>query len=298
MTGALLIILACLFWSMDSLIRYPLVSKGILPVHIVFFEHFFLVLIFSKTLFSQVKRVGDLQLKSLFSFMIVGGLGSAIATVSFTKSFYYLNPSLVILLQKLQPLFAIFLARFVLGEPIQKRFIFLSFVCLLGGLLVSYPDLRLLIDLWLANDIQMMKAPIGYILVAVSIIGWGASTVYGKKLSLQGFQTSSIMAGRFLVGFLALLPFVSFDQNLLFGDVKDYLRIFVMVMISGALAMGLYYQGLKKTSARNTAILEMFFPLFAIIVNWLFLGKELTVIQLIGGVILLLGSFIVQLKKY
>jgi drug/metabolite transporter (DMT)-like permease len=71
-----------------------------------------------------------------------------------------------------------------------------------------------------------------------------------------------------------------------------------MVLFSGALAMWFYYQGLKKLSARTTAIAEMFFPFFSIIVNWVFLGKQLTELQLVGGGILILGSLIIQLKKY
>lgn len=71
-----------------------------------------------------------------------------------------------------------------------------------------------------------------------------------------------------------------------------------MVIISGALAMWFYYQGLKRLSAKTTAIAEMFFPFFAIIVNWIFLGKQLTELQLLGGGILIFGSFVIQLKKY
>jgi drug/metabolite transporter (DMT)-like permease len=64
------------------------------------------------------------------------------------------------------------------------------------------------------------------------------------------------------------------------------------------LAMWLYYQGLKRLSARTTAIGEMFFPLFAVLVNWFFLGKQLNDWQLLGGGILVIGSLIIQIKKY
>jgi hypothetical protein len=46
---------------------------------------------------------------------VIGGVGSAIATVAFTESFQFLNPSLVILLQKMQPVVAITLAAIVLA---------------------------------------------------------------------------------------------------------------------------------------------------------------------------------------
>ena len=300
MTGILFVILACLLWGMDTLIRYPLVDRGIHPVTIVFLEHCFLVLIFSTPLISQIKRIGELKLVDLFSFLIIGGFGSAIATVAFTESFQYLNPSLVILLQKLQPLVAIILAAIVLKEEIKKEFILWAGICLIGGLLVSSPDIERFYKLMVSNmgTVTSDFAFKGYGLVGVSILGWGATTVFGKRLSLAGFEPKSIMAGRFLTGLLVLIPFVQWNKSLILPNGEDYLKILIMVIISGALAMWFYYQGLKRLPAKTTAIAEMFFPFFAIIANWIFLGKQLTELQLLGGAILIFGSLVIQLKKY
>ncbi len=300
MAGTLLVILACLLWGMDTLIRYPLVERGINPVTIVFYEHCILSLIFSLGLIPNIKRLGEIKLVDLLSFFIVGGFGSAIATVAFTESFQFLNPSLVILLQKLQPIVVILLASMILKEEIQKPFIIWAAVCLLGGLLVSSPDIERFYHLIL-NDVGAVTSDValkGYGLVGISILGWGAATVFGKRLSMAGFEPKSIMAGRFLTGLLMLIPFVQWDRRMILPSGEDYLKILVMVIISGALAMWFYYQGLKRLSAKTTAVAEMFFPFFAIIVNWIFLGKQLTEVQLLGGAILIFGSLVIQLKKY
>lgn len=300
MAGTFFVILACFFWALDTLIRYPLVERGINPVTIVFYEHCILALIFSSGLIASIKRIGDLKLADVFSFLIIGGLGSAIATVAFTESFQYLNPSLVIILQKFQPVVAIILASLILKEEIQKQFVIWAAVCLVGGLLVSSPDIERFYELTVANfgAVSSDVALKGYGLVGVSILGWGMTTVFGKRLSMQGFETGTIMGGRFLSGLLVLFPFVQWDKKLILPNGEDYLRILIMVLISGALAMWLYYQGLKKLSAKMTAVLEMFFPFFAIIANWIFLGKQLNELQLIGGAILIIGSLIIQIKKY
>jgi drug/metabolite transporter (DMT)-like permease len=300
MAGTFLVILACLFWGMDTLIRYPLVERGINPVTIVFYEHIILTLIFSLGLFPAIKRIGELKLADVFSFIIVGGIGSAVATVAFTEAFQYLNPSLVILLQKLQPVVAIILSAIILKEEIQKQFLVWAFVCMIGGLLISSPDIVRLYEL-MRSDMGIVisdNALHGYTLVGVSIVGWGATTVFGKRLSMVGFDTKSIMAGRFLTGLVVLIPFVKWNRSLILPQGEDYLRILIMVLISGALAMWLYYQGLKRLSARTTAIAEMFFPFFAILVNWFFLGIQLNDWQLVGGGILVVGSLIIQIKKY
>lgn len=301
MLGTFLVILACLFWGVDTLIRYPLVESGINPITIVFYEHCILALIFSSGLILKLKRLGDLKLADVFSFIIIGGIGSAIATVAFTESFRYLNPSLVIILQKLQPIVVIILASLILKEEIHKQFILWALVCLMGGFLVSSPDIARFYSLMVQDfsTVTSDAALKGYVLVAVSILGWGATTVFGKRLSISGFDTKDIMSGRFMTGLIFLIPFVEWDSsNLVLPRGEDFLKIVIMVIISGALAMWLYYQGLKRLSARTTAIAEMFFPFFAIIMNWIFLGKQLTELQLIGGAILIFGSLVIQLKKY
>lgn len=300
MAGILFIVLACLLWGMDTLIRYPLVERGIHPVSIVFYEHVVLTLIFSLGLIPAIKRMGDLRLSDVLSFFVVGGLGSAIATVAFTESFLYLNPSLVILLQKTQPIVAIILASLVLKEQIEKKFLIWAGICLFGGILVSSPDIVRLYHL-MTNDFAVVisdAAIKGYGLVAVSILGWGSATVFGKRLTMTGFDTKAILGGRFLMGLLVLMPFVHWDHKMILPEGNDYIRILVMVLISGALAMYLYYQGLKRLPAKTTAIAEMFFPFFAIVANWIFLGKQLTELQLVGGGILIIGSLVIQLKKY
>ena len=79
---------------MDTIIRYPLVESGINPITIVFYEHIILTLIFSLGLFPAIKRIGELKLADIFSFLVIGGIGSAVATVAFTQAFQFLNPSI------------------------------------------------------------------------------------------------------------------------------------------------------------------------------------------------------------
>lgn len=300
MGGTLLVIIACLFWAMDTLIRYPLVDRQINPLNIVFYEHVILVLLFSLKLIPAIKRIGELKIADVFSFLVIGAGGSALATLAFTESFRYLNPSLVILLQKLQPAIAIVMAAAILKEEIHKQFLVWAFICMIGGLLVSSPDILRFYDLVVSDygKVTSDNALKGYGLVGISILGWGATTVFGKRLSMVGFEPNVIMGGRFFIGLCTLIPLMTWDQNLILPQAEDYLRIIIMVLISGALAMWLYYQGLKRLTARTTAIAEMFFPFFAIIVNWFFLGKQLSELQLLGGGILILGSFVIQIKKY
>ncbi len=300
MVGVLFVILACVFWGLDALIRYPLVSKGYDPVVIVFLEHFILTLIFLPKILGVTKRIGELRLAEIFSFLIVGAGGSAIATVCFTKSFVYLNPSMVILLQKFQPIVAISLAALILKEPVGRPFILWTAIAIIGGVLISFNDLQRFVELGFTDfsKITSENAIHGYTLVLASVLLWGAATTFGKKLTMMGFKAAPLSAGRFLIGFITLSFMVKFDSSFIFPDYTDYFRLLVMVLLSGLLGMWLYYQGMEKLNAKTVALLEMFFPFFAVIANWIFLGKSLEIYQLVGGGLLVLSSFVIQWKKY
>jgi drug/metabolite transporter (DMT)-like permease len=272
---------------------------GMNPIVIVFYEHLLLTGIFSIIFFKSLTKIWKAQASHFFYFFVVGGVGSALATVAFTQAFRYLNPSLVILLQKFQPLIAIILARYVLGEKIQRAFIFWASICLLGAVLISYEDiLNMTGTTQKLSQLLFHKGAVqGYLLVLISVIGWGAATVFGKKLSESGYSNEEIMAGRFIMGLACLIPFMVGESSLFTHNLETYGKISLMVVVSGVLAMWLFYQGLRKISARACSLAEMFFPFMAIIVNWIFLGTSLSPLQLIGGGVLLLGSSIIQLRR-
>jgi len=300
LVGILFIMVACALWALDTLIRYPLIGDGISPLSIVFYEHLILSVVLSTVFFKSLSRVWNAKASHFFYFFIVGGVGSALATLAFTRAFIFLNPSLVILLQKFQPIAAIALASWVLKEKINKYFVFWAAISLVGAALISYEDIVGLIDApkTAGNVFFHPGAPQGYILTLFSVIGWGAATVFGKKLSLEGYTNEQIMSGRFLMGLVALLPFVGFDLQVFSHPVEVYGKISLMVFLSGLLAMYIFYQGLRRVSARACSLAEMFFTFMAVIVNWLFLNATLSPIQVAGGALLLLGSVVIQIKHY
>lgn len=297
MSGIFLIIGACFLWALDALIRYPLVGQGFSAITLVFIEHSILAILSIYVFTLSLPKLKTHKFKPIWYFFVLGGIGSALATVAFTRAFSFINPSLVIVLQKFQPVVAIMLARVVLSEKISKAFFGWAIVCLIGALMISYSDLQNVLNLS-TNKIFKDESFKGYLLVAISVFGWGAATVFGKKLSSIGFNEKEIMANRFVFGFFALLPLIGqmdFNKTLI-GD--GIFKIAVMVMISGVLAMYLYYQGLKRISARACSLTELFFPFAAVVVNWIFLDATLNPMQIMGGVVLLIGSSIIQIKNY
>lgn len=297
--GFVFIILGTLMWSVDTLIRYPLLAS-LKPDTMVFLEHTLLAIIFVPLLLRSKSFFSKLDKKALTSFMVIGVFGSAVSTLAFTQAFALINPSLVILLQKLQPIVVILLSAVILKEKFTQRFFLLSAVALIGVFLISYPDISPLWQSDLSALLQMNSAALfGYLLTLLAVLGWGSSTVFGKKLSTQGFNENEIMAGRFSLGFSFLFLFCLTQTSLPTADLTYdiYLKIAAMVLLSGLLGMSLYYRGLSRLPAHISAIAELFFPLSAVIINWIFLGKSLQPIQITGAVILTAASITIQLSR-
>jgi drug/metabolite transporter (DMT)-like permease len=301
MLGIVFVILAGVLWAIDTLIRYPLLFSGASAERIVFIEHLFLSVIFIPLLLKDVRKIGVIKLSTLFYFIVIGVFGSAIGTLTFTKAFMLINPSLVILLQKLQPIVAITLASVFLGERVKKQFLGWAAIALIGGLLISSPDIMPgLMKLDFTLGLLSKTAIWGYALTLIAVISWGASTVFGKKLSAQGFDEIQIMGGRFVLGlaFMIFYLFYRFGGLSLDWNMTMYGKVLLMVLLSGLAGMYFYYKGLKLISARTCALAEMFFPFSAVVINWVFLGAKLLPVQIIGAALLVISSVVIQLKKY
>jgi drug/metabolite transporter (DMT)-like permease len=292
-TGILLIMLAATLWAADTLIRYPLLETNS-TLLIVFYEHLLLVIVLSGILLLNRRTKFPFKKEAIIPFLFIGVLGSAVGTLAFTKAFTMMNPTLVILLQKLQPIVAISMAAFLLGEPLRKRFALWALVSLSGSILMIAPDIQALLQTsqWFYDPaLKNILLATGSTLVAVFV--WGSSTVFGRKLTLLGYKSHQIMSGRFSLGFVALLFLMVVYQESFVLSVGSFPKLTLMVAMSGLLGMWLYYQGLKRIPARYGTIGELFFPVAAVLINWLFLDIPLTWQQLVGGSVLILGSIMV-----
>jgi drug/metabolite transporter (DMT)-like permease len=296
----LFIILACTCWAFDTYWRYPLLQSGISAITIVFYEHLILALIFTILNFKNFQKIKNLTLETLFYFLVVGGVGSALATISFTKAFEYLNPSVVIILQKLQPFCVILFARIFLKESWSKKFLIWASLAIFGSLFISFYDLKNYFESQFFSVEQLLHQSSlkGYLFTILAVLGWSITTVMGKKLTNQNFNEKEIMTGRFLVGFMVMIPLMVSQPKLQVLSTSEYGSIGLMVLISALIGMFLYYKGLKQITAKLSSIGELFFPLSASIINWALLGIELKPMHIVGGIILIFASIMIQVKKY
>lgn len=262
--GPLFVFVAAALWATDAPFRVHL-TQELSSSFIVLAEHAISLLVALPILVLNWRAVQKLSVREWFAVGAIALGGSALASIAFTQSFHYVNPSVAILLQKVQPLIAIGLAALLLRERLSGGFWVWALCAIAGAYLVSFP--RLVPQLFEGE--MFNPNTIGVALALVAALLWGASTVLGKYvLRTAAFQT--LTALRFSLAFVFLLVLNIWQGTLpvmsaLTGT--DVLFLVIVAITSGVFSLFLYYYGLQFTRASVATLAELGFPLAAVFVN-------------------------------
>lgn len=307
-SGAFLIACCSMLWATDALFRMPLV-KSVDSMTIVLLEHVLCVIATFPLFLPRRKETRSLNVAGWGSLAFVGVMGSAIATALFTASFRHINPSVAILLQKVQPIFAVIGARVVLREKPGRQFYRWAVVAVIASTMVSLPDLwapREILSGFPSLGSATAGRNLGISLAAGAAFLWGMCTVFGKWITNHvSFPVTSFL--RFFWGLIGILVIVLARAGDSVVSVRSQVAyvfhapaairaIFYIGLIPGVLAMNLYYAGLRNTKASSATFAEMFFPIAAVVINWIWLGQPLNTTQIVGAAILLCAVYFINRK--
>ncbi len=283
--GPLLIFIAAMLWATDAPFRYHL-TQTLSASFIVLAEHAVNILLILPFIFSGWKEIKALSLRQWLAILVIGVGASALASIMFTEAFAYVNPSVAIVLQKLQPLIVITLATTFLNEKLDKRFWLWTILALFGAYIISFPGFKPELyvgEAWNPNTIGVALA-----LGAAAL--WAIGTVLGRYVLGTSVSFKTVTALRFLIAFLFLLA-LNFRGDALqtIGALtgKDILFIIIIALTSGFISLFLYYRGLTNTKASIATLAELGFPFLAVIVNAAALGFFLEPLQIIGMLLLI-----------
>ena len=281
----LAVIFAALLWSIDALLRQSLYALPALLI--ITIEHAVGTLIFIpflKKYWNDIKGLLQSGWISILWISLLGGMGG---TYFYTKALSYvgyIDLSIVVLLQKLQPVFAMSLAAIILKEKLSKKYILLAFLAIIGGYLVTFGKNS--VPNWDDNTL------IAALLALLAAFCWGSSTAIAKK-ALVSLHYSAVTGLRLAVTTLiSLIIIIIFNFEILNVDISlnQWSMIIIIVLSSGTFALFIYYYGLNKLPASHTTLFELFWPLSAVIIDWIRNGEPLAFMQLLGAALLLLST--------
>lgn len=280
----LFIIIAAMLWGFDGIVLRP--ELYTLPVAlVVFIESTITAIYLSPLLFKNLNALKKLELADWLSFLGVALFGGALGSLCITKALFYVNfvnLSIVILIQKLQPIFALTLAAVILKEKLSAKFFYWAALAIIGTYIMTFgfniPPLN--------SDNKNLLAALYSLFAAFS---FGFSTVLSKRaLKNVNFELGTYL--RFGISSLIMIVFVISlgEFNSLSLVTNKQWWIFLLIAFStGGPAIFLYYYGLKNITASSSTILELAFPLTAIILEYILHDNILSIVQWIGVVILI-----------
>ena len=289
---ALAVISAAILWSFDGVLRQNVYA---LPSFlIVALEHLIGAIIFFPLLLKGWKEVSALQQRGWISVLWISVCGGILGTFFYTKALSYVNYidlSVVVLLQKFQPIFAIALAAIVLKEKITIRFLVLAVAAIVGGYFVTFGNQPL--NEW--SDKTMIAA----LLSLLAAFSWGSSTVLGKH-ALNRLSFETVTSLRLTVtGAIMLFILISTGQAETISQVniENWKYIFIIVLSTGSLALFIYYYGLNHLPASHVTLYELFWPLSAVTMDWYLYGRVMSLVQWLGAALLLGAILLLSYKN-
>ena len=285
LAGVALVAAGAALWGVDGVLRQPLVDftepGAWSSWTIVLYEHLILTTIVAPLLIRRWRGLRGLDGPGWASLLVIASGGSALATLAFTEAFRYGNPNVVVLLQKTQPLWAIGVAVLVVRERPRPGLAWLLF----------------------AGRSRHLSAVVRHRLAGRRLLrrrgqGGAACARGGRPLGIgDGLRPAGAAHARRAAAdrrpVLARAAAVVRDRRhqgrggAPRGCARRRLvRLPLIALGPGLVAMLLYYRGLRSTPAPVATIAELAFPATALVVNYLFLDATISFAQLVGMAVL------------
>ena len=282
----LFVIMAASLWAVDGIVLRPILFN--LPVSlVVFVESLIAAVVITPFMLRKFSVIRELSYKDWLSFFLVALLGGAIGTMAITKALFYVNYvnlSIVILIQKLQPVFALTLAAIFLKEKLPLKFFTYAGTAIVGAYVMTF-------GLNFPSIDQTDKTVLATAFALLAAFSFGSSTVFSKRaLRNVSFEMGTYLRFSISTGVMLVVSFTS-GSILSINEISSnqLLIFFLIAFTTGGAAIFLYYYGLKRITASVAAICELAFPLVAVILEYFVHGNILGPVQWIGVTILLLS---------
>lgn len=293
-SGFWLVAIGAALWGADPLFRIILL-KSLTSAQIVLIEHILLFIALAPILWKHREELKAIRIRQTAAILFVSWGGSALASIIFTMALSNGDLNAVLLLQKLQPLVAIILARIILKEMLPRHFGILIVIALSGTYLLTFG--------W--------SLPFGHVhdfvhvgsLMALGAAAlWGGSTVMGSYL-LRSMKYETVTSLRFMVALPLLIVLTSVEHapwNMpagIWASSAVVVNLLLQALLPGLLSLLLYYKGLSTTKASYATMAELSFPMVGVVINWIAFHQMVTIAQLTGFMLIWITLFIISRQQ-
>jgi drug/metabolite transporter (DMT)-like permease len=192
-------------------------------------------------------------------------------------SIYLLPLSTAMLIQATMPIWMAILASILLNEKIKSKTIWAIAISFLGLVILLYK-----------NDTTTNLNLLG--IVASLFVAIFGGLVYVLSKTFKKYNGVSLTFWQNLIAAPLLVPLLFFQRPII--SLTNILFVFFLVLF-GTAAFVLLFVGIRKVRAGNAGVLTLLNYVLTIVLGIFFLQEVPSIKEIIGGVLVLIGIFII-----
>lgn len=277
------------FWG-GSFVANAIALKSIGPIEIASLRFFIAApLLFISTFLWKGKEIFRFDRKDLGTFIIMALTGVTFQYVMQVSAQDYTTATNASLLINTSVFFIIFLSSVFLKERLTGWRIVGSVVGFVGvALLVSKGTL----------SFDLGGHAIGDLLILASASLWAIYSIYGKKIANK-YHPLTALNYVFVIGAIGLIPFYFLTPHVAVTSIPAdaMASIVFLALFCSIIAYLVYNVALERMNASTVAMYIYFVPLSTIVLAWLILQETMTMATIGGGLMVLLGMYIAEIRR-
>ncbi len=234
------------------------------------------------------KRPSLKAIKKNFTYLLLSGAALGFNWILLFEAYRNTTITKATLSYYIAPLIVVFLSPYILKERITLKKA-LSILAAMSGMLLV---------VWTGGDGGLYSEElfgIGF--------GLGAALLYAMVIILNklikdmsGLETTIIQLA---FATIILIPYVLSQGSIDFGILgsDEIIKLILVGLLNTGVAYLLYFTSVQKLESQTVAVLSYIDPVSAVLMSAIFIGEKVSVLQLLGGVLILGGAFISGRKE-
>ena len=282
-----LIAISAALWGLIAIFVQGLSTYGFSPIQIVTIRAISAGILLVIYVLIKDRKLLKIKAKDIMYFLATGLLSIVFFNWAYFTAIEEISLSLAVVLLYTSPAFVAIISRFVFKEQLTTKKVIALMIMLIGSSLVVglLPSLDIAISWY------------GLLIGLGSGLGYALYSIFGKLASYK-YSSTTITTYTFLFASAALIPFSGlWEIKEVFYQSEVMFLSIGLGLFPSALAYILYTVGLTKVETSRAAIMANIEPVVAMIVGIFYFGDMLTAWQLLGGIMVLSATILVQDQK-
>lgn len=283
-TFVLMFVVVCI-WGLDYSI-----AKGALevfePLNLMFLKYAggLLTITVIKLFTDREFRISK---KDIIFFVMCSFTGQILYYFCEYSAITYIPVSLITIVLAFVPAVSIIIERIVFKRRFSAKITGGIIVCIIGVALVIGADFRVLLQ----------GRAIGYLLAFGAVLSWNAYNFLTAKIS-KSYASLTMAFNQVTCTVLISAPYALSTMPALneitFGTVG---RVVYLGIVSAGIGYLIYIRGIRDLGPTVASMFSNLLPVTSTFFGWLILGQSIEPLQIAGGVVVVLSSFIVINEK-